>query len=201
VHESIAAEFFDKLKRATQERLRVGDPLDEETNFGPCISLEQRDKIYRMLELAGKEGCEALVSGEYRMSEELRDGYYIHPHIYHTPTHASLWKDEVFGPVLAVSTFKTDDEAIQKANDTEYGLANAVMGANPARLARYRRELRSGVVWQNCSQPLYPSTPFGGVKRSGIGREYGKLGLEEFICHKTSIEAEHGYSWSWYLRK
>ena len=111
-----------------------------------------------------------------------------------------LWREEVFGPVLAVASFRSgdDDHAVALANDSPYGLAHAVFTADQSRADAVAKRLRSGVVWQNCIQPLYPSTPFGGCKQSGFGREYGELGLEEFCHHKTVIAARPGHSWAWY---
>uniref|UniRef100_A0A7S2SHB5 Aldehyde dehydrogenase domain-containing protein n=1 Tax=Rhizochromulina marina TaxID=1034831 RepID=A0A7S2SHB5_9STRA len=201
VHEAVADRFLGALVDATRHRLRVGDPLDPETNMGPCVSREQLEKINRAIESARVEGCEALLGDpEEWLSPAVAasGGFYVAPQIFKAPLESSLWNEEVFGPVLAVHTFSTDDEAVALANATCYGLANCVMGSSTDRVRRVSASLRSGVVWENCNQPLYPSTPFGGCKQSGFGREYGHLGLEEFVSHKTTISADPGFCWNWY---
>ena len=111
---------------------------------------------------------------------------------------SECWQEEIFGPVLAIRTFKDEEEAVTSANDNQYGLAHAVMSQDADRLGRVSSRLRSGVVWQNCSQPNYPSTPFGGCKQSGFGRELGEAGLEEYVHAKTVTTASPGHSWEWY---
>ena len=99
-----------------------------------------------------------------------------------------------------VRTFRTEKEAIQEANKTEYGLANAVLSGDLERASRVSRRLDSGIVWANCNQVIHPSTPFGGMKKSGFGREFGELGLHEYLTEKTIVEAEPGVAWWWYGR-
>uniref|UniRef100_A0A7S2DPQ1 Aldehyde dehydrogenase domain-containing protein n=1 Tax=Octactis speculum TaxID=3111310 RepID=A0A7S2DPQ1_9STRA len=200
LHESVRDQVLEGLVDAAS-RLRIGDPLDERTQMGPCVSPEQRDKVLSAVAKAQQEGCTELLTNPPPLPTQesgLSEGYYIRPHILLAPTRSALWKEEVFGPVLAVSTFTNDDEAVALANDSPYGLAHAVMSTAPERLQMYRKKLRAGVIWENCNQPLYPTTPFGGVKQSGFGREYGLIGLEEYVTHKTAISAVHGHTWSWY---
>jgi betaine-aldehyde dehydrogenase len=111
---------------------------------------------------------------------------------------AACWTEEIFGPVLAVRTFTTEDEAVAMTNDTPYGLANAVMSADEERCARIATRLESGLVWKNCSQPLFTSTPFGGKKQSGFGREMGEAGLDEYVHNKTVIGTATKTNWGWY---
>jgi len=134
------------------------------------------------------------------LSENCAGGWYIEPTVFtDVPRESALWREEVFGPVLAVGTFHSEDEAIAAANNTRYGLANGVMSADAERCERVMRRLDSGIVWQNCSQVLFPTTPFGGFKASGFGKENGRAGLEEYLRHKTVIGAtEPGHSWHWY---
>ena len=115
------------------------------------------------------------------------------------PLGAAAWTDEIFGPVLAVREFSTEREAVSLANDSPYGLAHAVLSADPERANRVGSGLRAGVVYQNCSQVGFPTTPFGGCKQSGFGREWGIAGLDEYIHHKTVVSAvTPGHSWGWY---
>ena len=110
----------------------------------------------------------------------------------------AVLKDEIFGPVLAIRTFSTEEEAVAMANDSPYGLAHSVMSADVERCTRVAARLESGIVWQNCSQPLFVNTPFGGKKQSGFGRELGSAGLNEYLHEKTVIGAAAGTSWEWY---
>jgi len=107
----------------------------------------------------------------------------------------AVWHEEVFGPVLCVATFHDLDEGVKLANESPYGLAHAVFSACPETRATVSRRVRAGVVWENCSQAVYPDTPFGGCKQSGFGREYGELGLEEYLHHKTVVTAVDGHMW------
>jgi betaine-aldehyde dehydrogenase len=111
-----------------------------------------------------------------------------------------VWHEEVFGPVLCVAEFRAGDHGhgVALANDSAFGLGHAVMTASPSVAADCSRRLRSGMVWVNCSQAVYPSTPFGGCKASGFGREYGEMGLDEFAHAKTVVEAESGHKWNWF---
>ena len=133
---------------------------------------------------------------------ELASGFFTPPTILtNVGESTAAWQEEIFGPVLAIRSFETEDEAVRAANDTPYGLANAVFSADTARCARVSAALRSGVVWENCSQVLFPDTPFGGRagKKSGFTAEYGYPGLEEYVSHKTVVSSTTpGYSWGWY---
>ena len=116
------------------------------------------------------------------------------------PVDSDAWVDEIFGPVLCVTQFSTEEEAVALANASEYGLAAAVFSSNTSRCAAVASKLEAGVVWQNCSQVLFNSTPFGGKqgKKSGFGHEMGEAGLHEYVNTKTMVAALDGYSWDWY---
>ena len=116
------------------------------------------------------------------------------------PLESDAWIDEIFGPVLCVAKFRTEEEAVELANASDYGLAAAVFSSDSKRCASVASKLEAGVVWQNCSQVLFKSTPFGGKqgKKSGFGHEMGEAGLLEYINTKTMVAALDGYSWGWY---
>lgn len=110
----------------------------------------------------------------------------------------AVWREEVFGPVLCVATFQDLHEGIELANASPFGLAHAIFSASAQTRAAAARRLRAGVVWENCSQAVYPATPFGGCKQSGFGREHGALGLAEYVHHKTVVTAADGHVWRWF---
>jgi betaine-aldehyde dehydrogenase len=117
------------------------------------------------------------------------------------PVDAPLWREEIFGPVLAVRTFRDEDEAVQAANDSEFGLGAAVMSADKPRAERVARRMRAGIVWINCSQPTFLQAPWGGYKKSGIGRELGRWGLENYLEVKQITRYDSDQPWGWYLRR
>ncbi|MCA9797198.1 MAG: aldehyde dehydrogenase family protein, partial [Candidatus Eremiobacteraeota bacterium] len=127
-------------------------------------------------------------------------GYFYEPTILTDLADDSpAWRDEIFGPVLAVSTFKTEEEAIARANDSEYGLAAAVMSADLERAQRVARAFEAGIVWINCSQPTFTEAPWGGMKESGIGRELGQWGLANYLEVKQVTSYDSQEPWGWYL--
>jgi betaine-aldehyde dehydrogenase len=117
------------------------------------------------------------------------------------PTNSKLWQEEIFGPVLCVCTFTDEAEALQLANDTPYGLGAAVMSRDEERASRVANALEAGVVWVNCSQPVFTETPFGGVKQSGIGRELGVWGLDNYLNVKQITSYVTSKPWGWYLNR
>jgi len=114
----------------------------------------------------------------------------------------TIWKEEIFGPVLSVMTFKTEEEAIYLANNTIFGLGAAIMSKNKERCERFVKAFRAGIVWINCSQPCFFQAPWGGMKRSGIGRELGRWGLENYLEVKqvTSYQIEKPGQWGWFIK-
>jgi len=170
LHESIYDTFLEKLQKRASA-IRVGDPLDENTQLGPIVSQAQLEKVKTYVSNAVKvSNCTVLVGGvessPENLSSELSTGFYMKPTILtNVPENSDVWQQEIFGPVLCVRKFSTEKEAITIANSTLYGLANAVMTKNKERCRRVSSALRSGVVWENASQPLFPQSPFGGQKK------------------------------------
>ena len=194
VHESIHDDVVAALLAAAAD-IRTGDPLADGTTMGPLVSAGQRDRVLAALSDARADGCDVLLGGGAAgVDASLAGGYYVEPTVLAAPRESRAWRDEIFGPVLAVSTFSTEAEAIAAANESEYGLAHAVFSADGARAERVGAALDAGTVWLNCSQVLWPATPFGGWKRSGWGKEFGAEGIDEFVRRKTVTTAPPGFS-------
>merc|ERR1712194_757652 len=196
VQKNIAQKLSERLL-AKAGTLKVGDPLDKDTQMGPLVSAVQRDKVVGFLERAEAEGLD-VKRARLDVAEPLKSGYYLPPPILNNvPVGSEAWKKEIFGPVLSMRTFETEEEAVKLANDTTYGLGNAVYSKDEARCARVASKLKSGIVWQNCNQVVFAGTPFGGRlgKASGFGREGGVSGLMEYVHEKTVVKSiKVGYS-------
>ncbi len=178
LEESIAENFVDKLKNR-MEKLRVGNPLDKNTDVGAINSKTELQKIRRLVESGKSEG------GEYFEPLSLalpNKGYYQKPCFFNKVSSAfSLSRVEVFGPVLAISTFRTVSEAIMKANDTPYGLAAGVWSEKGSKIHKTAQGLKAGVIWANTYNKFDPTSPFGGYNESGWGREGGRHGLLPYL--------------------
>ncbi|MDU0478611.1 aldehyde dehydrogenase family protein [Staphylococcus chromogenes] len=170
IHEDIADEL---LKRAVKkvESLKIGNPLDTEVQMGAQASQEQMDKIKGYLEHGPAEGAETLTGGSPNTIEGLEGGYYIQPTIFKGDNSMKCFREEIFGPVLAVTTFKTFEEAMEIANDTIYGLGAGVWSRNGNQAYRAGRAIEAGRVWVNNYHSYPAHAAFGGYKQSGIGRE------------------------------
>ncbi|MBI1619634.1 aldehyde dehydrogenase family protein [Aquamicrobium zhengzhouense] len=160
--------------------VRVGNPAEDGSHIGPLVSQAQFDKVQGLIEVAIKEGAR-LVSGGPGRPEGFNRGYYVRPTVFADVTNdMTIAREEVFGPVLAMIPFETEEEAIAIANDTVYGLSSYIQTGDPERARRVARQLRSGMVNLN-GKSNAPGSPFGGYKQSGNGREGGQFGLEEFL--------------------
>jgi len=160
-------------------QLRVGDPLDKNTDIGAINSKDQLDKIHEIVEASKKEGCEFYEPTAIKLPTK---GYFFRPSFFTNTTPSSLInRVEVFGPVLSILTFRTPEEAIQKANDTNYGLAAGIWSEKASKVAKTARALQAGVIWTNTYNKFDPTSPFGGYKESGFGREGGLHGLFPYL--------------------
>ncbi|XXG59220.1 hypothetical protein AAC387_Pa04g1340 [Persea americana] len=196
VHESIATEFLEKLV-SWAKNIKVSDPLEEGCRLGPVVSEGQYVKVNNLISTAKKEGASILYGGA--RPQHLKKGYFIEPTIIaDVDTSMQIWSEEVFGPVLSVKTFRTEDEAIELANDTRYGLGGAVLSSDLERCERISKDLQAGIVWVNCSQPCFCQAPWGGTKRSGFGRELGEWGLDNYLSVKQVTEYVSDEPWGWY---
>ncbi|GGN41049.1 aldehyde dehydrogenase [Streptomyces kronopolitis] len=177
VQESVAEELLDALKRRMRT-LRVGDPLDKNTDIGAINSAEQLARITALAEAGEAEGAE-----RWSPSCELPDsGYWFAPTLFTGVTQAHrIAREEIFGPVLSVLTFRTPAEAVEKANNTPYGLSAGIWTEKGSRMLWTADRLRAGVIWSNTFNKFDPASPFGGYKESGYGREGGRHGLEAYL--------------------
>jgi aldehyde dehydrogenase (NAD+) len=174
------------IAKAAAERFVVGDPRSPETRLGPVVNATQYEKIQRLIQAGIDEGAELVTGGPGR-PEHLNRGYYVRPTVFANVTNdMTIAREEIFGPVLAILPYKSEDEVIELANDTIYGLAAYVQSADVEHGRKVAAQMRAGNVHLN-----YPmgdtAAPFGGYKQSGNGREYGKWGLEEFLETKAVI--------------
>lgn len=187
IEESIAESFVAELvKRA--KRVRVGHPLDDQADIGALISKEHMDRVLDYIRIGQDEGAKLLVGGEQATTEALCDGFFVAPTIFGNVTPAMrIFREEIFGPVLCVSTFRTRDEAIALANDTNFGLANGLWTKDVDKVHLISKKLRSGTVYVNTYLETSPQLPFGGFKESGIGREMGFDALHEFSEVKSTF--------------
>ena len=177
VQEGIADRLIQKLKDR-METLIVGDPLDKNTDIGAINSKAQYDRILEYLDIGVNEGAEM-----YQSSCSIPDnGYFCRPTIFTNVSQSNrIVQEEIFGPVLTIQTFRTPEEAIEKANNTPYGLASGVWTDKGSKIFKVGQALRSGVIWSNTYNKFDPTSPFGGYKESGIGREGGLHGLYPYI--------------------
>jgi aldehyde dehydrogenase (NAD+) len=177
VQESIYEPLVDKLKRRL-ETLRVGDPLDKNTDVGAINSQMQLDRIKELVEAGKEEGAE-IYQPACRLPEK---GYWFVPTVFTNVAQSyRIAQEEIFGPVLSVLTFRTPDEAVEKANNTPYGLSAGVWTEKGSRILWMANQMRAGVVWANTFNRFDPTSPFGGYKESGFGREGGRHGLEPYL--------------------
>ncbi|GLH64195.1 MULTISPECIES: aldehyde dehydrogenase [Parageobacillus] len=187
IHESIYDKFMERaLERVKQ--IKQGNPLDTETMIGAQASSEQLEKILSYIDIGKQEGAELLAGGERNILEgDLKDGYYVKPTVFKGHNKMRIFQEEIFGPVVAVTTFKDMDEALEIANDTLYGLGAGVWTRDINTAYRVGRGIQAGRVWTNCYH-MYPAhAAFGGYKQSGFGRETHKMMLEHYQQTKNLL--------------
>ncbi|OIJ26785.1 aldehyde dehydrogenase family protein [Nocardioides luteus] len=193
IEESIHDEFVDALvERASA--IRLGGPFDDKAETGPLISLPHLEKVAAYVEAGISEGAVLRCGGTRLTDPEHADGYFFPPTVLDGCTAGmTVLREESFGPVLTVETFRTEEEALALANDTIFGLAGGVWTSDPDRARRIAAGLRAGTVWINDFHPYVPQAEWGGFKQSGVGRELGMAGLDEYretkhIWHNTTPE-------------
>lgn len=180
VEESIHDTFVDALTQRVK-KIKLGNGFDETTQMGPLISEEHLKKVERYVEKGIKEGATVAVGGRRPDDAELQNGFFYLPTILtNCTTDMSVVQDEAFGPVITVEKFKTEEEAIKLANDSIYGLSGGVWTKDIIKAERCVAKMRMGTVWINDFNIYFPHAPWGGYKQSGIGRELGGMGLEEY---------------------
>ncbi|HYU57626.1 MAG TPA: aldehyde dehydrogenase family protein [Actinomycetota bacterium] len=179
VHHAILDDFVAELvKRA--EAIRVGPALDPASDIGPVVAKSQLETVERYVETGREEGAELLTGGERAAVEGHDGGFYYRPTIFAGTNDLSIAQEEIFGPVLVVIPVEDDDEAVRLANRSIYGLAGAVWSGSNPRAIEVAEGLRTGTVWINDYHMINPRFPFGGYKESGLGREHGRLGFDEY---------------------
>jgi len=175
---------FIKLLVSKVKAQVIGNGLDEATGGGPVVSKGQYDRVWNYIEAGKREGAEAIIGGIKRIGK----GYYVDPTIFtNIRSDMTIVREEIFGPVLSVGVFKTEEEAIALANDTSYGLGAGLHSNDANQCMRVSSALEAGTVWVNQYNILNNNVPFGGKKQSGIGRELGSYALDEY----TSVKAVH----------
>src|ERR1700735_5201865 len=187
IQESLYDRFMERaLKRV--DAITQGSPLDPNTMIGAQASSEQMEKILSYFDIGRKEAAEVLIGGERNMLEgQYAGGYYIKPTVFKGHNKMSVFQEEIFGPVVSVTTFKTDEEALSIANDTLYGLGAGVWSRDANRCYRFGRAIQAGRVWTNCYHAYPAHAAFGGYKQSGIGRENHKMMLDHYQQTKNML--------------
>lgn len=187
VHESIADLFIEKMV-ARINKIKAGNPLNPETMIGSQVSKAQFDKIMSYIKIGKEEGAEVLAGGDAGNYEgELENGYYIQPTILKGNNKMRVFQEEIFGPVVALTTFGSTEEAIEIANDTMYGLGAGVWSRDAHELFQVPRAIQAGRVWVNQYNTYPAHAPFGGVKQSGFGRENHKMALDHYRQVKNML--------------
>src|SRR5208282_5383932 len=187
IQEAIYDRFMERaLKRV--DAIVQGSPLDPATMIGAQASSEQMEKILSYFDIGKKEGAQILIGGERNMLEgQYAGGYYIKPTVFKGNNKMRIFQEEIFGPVVSVTTFKTDEEALSIANDTLYGLGAGIWSRDANRCYRFGRAIQAGRVWTNCYHAYPAHAAFGGYKQSGIGRETHKMMLDHYQQTKNML--------------
>ncbi|MDR3272894.1 MAG: aldehyde dehydrogenase [Flavobacteriaceae bacterium] len=187
IHESIYDSFIEKVLQRTKA-IKMGNPLDTSVQMGAQVSAAQKKTILSYIQIGKDEGAEVLCGGDAcHLGEELEGGYYIQPTLFKGNNKMRIFQEEIFGPVLAVTTFKTTEEAIEIANDTLYGLGAGVWTRDAHELYQIPRAIKAGRVWVNQYHAYPAGAPFGGYKQSGIGRENHKMMLNHYRQTKNML--------------
>jgi aldehyde dehydrogenase (NAD+) len=185
VHEDVYEAFVDRFV-AKSESYVLGDPFDDGTTMGPLTTAEQLETVLEYIELGTEEGATLATGGSRPDDDALADGHYVEPTVFtDVDNDMRIAQEEIFGPVQTVQSFETYDEAIRLANDTSFGLAAAVATESTDLVHRAAADLQAGIVYVNDYGPILPEGPYGGFKRSGIGRDLGEAALDHYQQTKT----------------
>ncbi|MGJ7041554.1 betaine-aldehyde dehydrogenase [Shinella sp. BE166] len=194
IYEKLLARLIEETNRIT-----IGNGLDEGVLLGPLVSRKQQEQVVAAIAAAQAAGATVACGGT--RPEGFDKGYYLRPTILtDVPLDSAAWVEEIFGPVVCLRPFETEEEAIALANDSRFGLAAAVMSKDDARAERVAKAFRAGIVWINCSQPTFTEAPWGGYKESGIGRELGRWGLDNYLEVKQITRYVSEDPWGWYIK-
>ena len=184
LHEKIAEQFLDGFLKLARS-IRLGDPMNADTEMGPLTSQMHRDRVLAYVKVAKEQGGEILLGGKPPERDDLSKGCYVEPTVVRAKPTDRVSQEEVFGPFVTVTTFRDDDEVLAIANGTEYGLGGGLWTTNLQRAHRTAAAMRSGMVWINCYKRVNPGSPFGGIGRSGYGREMGFEAMHDYTEAKA----------------
>jgi len=198
VAEALYPRLLERLK-SEAEKITIGEGNKDGVLLGPLVNQAQYEKVLAAISRGLNEGATLLSGGKKPQAHS--KGYYLEPTILTDMEENSwIWQEEIFGPVVCVKTFKTEQQAITMANNSRFGLAAAVMSKDLDRCDRVAKAFRAGIVWVNCSQPTFVEAPWGGYKQSGIGRELGKWGLNNYLETKQITRFDSDEPWGWYIK-
>ncbi|MEQ9770009.1 betaine-aldehyde dehydrogenase [Pectobacterium jejuense] len=191
IPQALQAQFEEKILARVQ-RIRIGDPTDEQVNFGPLVSFPHRESVLRYIESGKREGARVLVGGELMADEKYAQGAYVAPTVFtDCRDDMKIVREEIFGPVMSILTYQDEDEVIRRANYSEYGLAAGIVTSDLNRAHRVIHQLEAGICWINTWGESPAEMPVGGYKHSGVGRENGITTLEHYTQIK-SVQVELG---------
>ena len=194
LYEPLLARLAEEARKIT-----IGNGLREGVLLGPLVNKAQYDKVLQAIARGHEDGARLVCGGERPAG--LDKGYYVQPTVFaDVPEDAWIWNEEIFGPVVCVRPFDSEDEAVRSANASRFGLGAAVMSRDLPRCERVARRFRAGIVWINCSQPTFSEAPWGGYKHSGIGRELGEWGLNNYLETKQITRYDSEQPWGWYIK-
>jgi len=204
VHAGIYDQFISRIVEVTSN-IPIIDPQDEtyvnESGvIGPIVSSGQYARVNHFIQTARDEdGARILFGGERPSDKPV--GYFLQPTLIEvTNTDVTVWNEEIFGPVMSIVKFESEDQALEMANKNKYGLGGGVISQDLERCERIAKGLRCGIVWINCSQPCFVHLPWGGIKLSGIGRELGSDGIMNYLQPKSVVEYTSSKAWGWYIK-
>jgi aldehyde dehydrogenase (NAD+) len=184
--------FVEKFKEQVKNVSKVGDPFEDDTFQGPQVTQRQYERVLGYIESGKKDGATLAMGGEAFKNVGDGKGFFIAPTIFtNVKDDMAIYREEVFGPFVVIASFKTEEEAIERANDTTYGLGSALFTKDVIKAHRVARRIEAGMVWINSSNDSDFRVPFGGVKQSGIGRELGEAGLDAY-SRKKSVHVNLG---------
>lgn len=198
----VAKEIYPALlERLVEEtkKITIGPGDQDGVLLGPLVNSDQYKKVIAAIERGVSDGATIATGGQRPSGLDV--GYYLEPTILTDIDENSwVWNEEIFGPVVCIKPFQSESEAIRLANDSRFGLAAAVMSKDEDRCERVSRAFRAGIVWVNCSQPTFVEAPWGGYKQSGIGRELGQWGLNNYLETKQITRFDSSEPWGWYIK-
>ena len=198
VAEEIYPALLTRLIEETK-KITIGPGDQDSVLLGPLVNSEQYKKVIAAIERGVSDGATIATGGQRPPGLDV--GYYLEPTILTDVDENSwVWNEEIFGPVVCIKPFQSESEAIRLANDSRFGLAAAVMSKDEDRCERVARSFRAGIVWVNCSQPTFVEAPWGGYKQSGIGRELGQWGLNNYLETKQITRFDSSEPWGWYIK-